>query len=140
VTGFGLANPKLFGEREQARLMLERQPANRPAPGTAIVTDKGLPGRRDRGVLRRPGPGPGADPPGPQRGKEPRCFPNWLRQKVEAIIWTLKHQLGLECHGSRVPAGLRARIVQRLLALNACIWHTLQIGAPVRRSLIAYAH
>jgi hypothetical protein len=44
VTGFGLANPKLAGEREQARQMLERQPANRPAPGTAIVTDKGLSG------------------------------------------------------------------------------------------------
>jgi len=34
VTGFALANPKLFGEREQARQMLERQPANRPVPGT----------------------------------------------------------------------------------------------------------
>src|SRR5215831_9632238 len=44
VTGFGLANPKLFGERDQARQMLEHQPANRPAPGTAIVTDKGLSG------------------------------------------------------------------------------------------------
>jgi hypothetical protein len=31
--------------------------------------------------------------------------PNWLRQKVEAIIWTPKRQLGLERHGSRVPAG-----------------------------------
>jgi hypothetical protein len=28
----------------------------------------------------------------------------------------------------------------RLLALNACIWHNWQIGAPVRRSLIAYDH
>ena len=44
VTGFGLANPKLFGEREQARQMLTGQPANRPAPGTAVVTDKGLAG------------------------------------------------------------------------------------------------
>ena len=44
VTGFALANPKLAGEREQARTMLEHQPANRPAPGTAIVTDKGLSG------------------------------------------------------------------------------------------------
>ena len=44
VTGFGLANPKLFGEREQARQMLKDQPANRPAPGTAVVTDKGLSG------------------------------------------------------------------------------------------------
>jgi hypothetical protein len=32
VTGFALANPKLAGEREQARTMLERRPANRPAP------------------------------------------------------------------------------------------------------------
>ena len=44
VTGFGLANPKLYGEREQARQMLQDQPANRPLPGTAVVTDKGLSG------------------------------------------------------------------------------------------------
>ena len=46
VTGFGLANPKLFGERDQARQMLDHQPANRPASGTAVVTDKGLSGAR----------------------------------------------------------------------------------------------
>jgi hypothetical protein len=49
-------------------------------------------------------------------------------------------QLGLERHGGRVPAGLWARIMQRLLALNACIWHNWQIGAPIKRSLIAYDH
>ena len=42
VGGFGLANPKLAGERDQARQMLKDQAGNRPAPGTAIVTDKGL--------------------------------------------------------------------------------------------------
>ncbi len=45
MTGFSLANPKLHGERDQARQTLERQPANRPAPGTAVVTDKGLSGQ-----------------------------------------------------------------------------------------------
>lgn len=45
LTGFALANPKLFGEREEARQMLDHQPANRPAPGTVIVTDKGLAAR-----------------------------------------------------------------------------------------------
>jgi hypothetical protein len=44
VTGFGLANPRLYGEREEARQTLEQQPANRPAPGTAVVTDEGLSG------------------------------------------------------------------------------------------------
>ena len=48
VTGFGLANPKLLGEREQARQMLERQPASRPAPGTAIVTARACPARTSR--------------------------------------------------------------------------------------------
>jgi hypothetical protein len=138
VTGFGLANPKLGGEREETRQLLTHQAANRPAPGTAVVTDKGLSGQdteqyfADLGLtLIRPA-----------RKDEtlPRPFPNWLRQRVEAIIWTLKHQLGLEDHGGRVPAGLWTRIVQRLLALNAAIWHNWTIGATVKRSLIAYDH
>ena len=138
VTGFGLANPKLLGEREEIRQLLGHQPANRPAPGTAVVTDKGLSGQDteqfftdlDLLLVR------------PARTDEqtPRPFPNWLRQRVEAVIWTLKHQLGLEDHGGRVPAGLWTRIVQRLLALNAVIWHNWTIGAPVKRSLIAYDH
>jgi len=138
VTGFALANPKLFGEREQTRQMLTAQPTNRPTPGSAVVTDKGLSGqdleeffdKLDLLLIR----------PARKNEKTPRPFPNWLRQRVEAIIWTLKHQLGLEQHGARVPAGLWTRIVQRLLALNAAIWHNWNIGAPVKRSLIAYDH
>ena len=140
VTGFGLANPKLFGEREQARRMLKDQPANRPAPGTAIVTDKGLSGEDTEAFFAGPDVGLTLIRPARKDEKTPRSFPNWLRQRVEAIIWTLKNQLGLERHGGRVPAGLWARIVQRLLALNAAIWHNWQIGAPVKRSLIAYDH
>jgi subtilisin-like proprotein convertase family protein len=59
---------------------------------------------------------------------------------VDRIIWTLKHQFGLEQHNGRVPRGLWTRIVQRLLALNAVIWHNWTIDAPVKRSLIAYDH
>ena len=138
VTGFGLANPKLMGEREQTRQVLTGQPANRPAPGSAVVTDKGLSGADteqlftdlDLLLIR----------PTRRDEKTPRPFPNWLRQRIEAIIWTLKNQLGLEDHGGRVPQGLWTRIVQRLLALNATIWHNWMIGAPVKRSLIAYDH
>ena len=139
VTGFGLANPKLTGEREQARQMLEGQPANRPSPGTAIVTGKGLAGEGTEEFFASPG----LDLTliRPARKDEPsRYFPNWLRQRIEAIIWTLKNQLGPERHGGRVPAGLWARVAQRLLALNAAIWFNWQIGAPVKRSLIAYDH
>jgi hypothetical protein len=103
-----------------------------------LVGDKGFAGRDfqaaladlELGIVR------------PARTDEPqgRVFPNWLRQRVEAIIWTLKHQLGLDRPGGRIPAGLWARVVQRLLALNAAIWFNWQIGAPVKRSLIAYDH
>ena len=140
VTGFGLANPKLFGERDQARQMLTGQSANRPAPGTAVVTDKGLAGEDTEAFFASPELGLTLIRPTRKDEKAPRPFPNWLRQRVEAIIWTLKNQLGLERHGGRVPAGLWARIIQRLLALNTAIWHNWQIGAPVKRSLVAYDH
>jgi hypothetical protein len=140
VTGFGLANPKLYGEREEARQLLRHQPANRPAPGTTVVTDKGLSGKETEEFFAGDDLGLTLVRPARKDEKEPRPFPNWLRQRVEAIIWTLKKQLGLEHHGGRVPAGLWARIVLRLLALNACIWHNWNIGAPVKRSLIAYDH
>jgi len=93
VTGFGLASPKLFGEREQARQMLQDQPANRPAPGTAIVTDKGLSGEGTEEFFASPGLDLTLIRPA-RKDEEPRPFPNWLRQRVEAIIWTLKNQLG----------------------------------------------
>jgi len=140
ITGFGLANPKLFGEREQARQMLKDHPANRPVPGTAVVTGKGLSGEDTEAFFASPDLGLALIRPARKDEKEPRYFPNWLRQRIEAIIWMLKNQLGLERHGGRVPAGLWARIVQRLLALNTAIWHNWQIGAPVKRSLVAYDH
>lgn len=80
----------------------------------------------------------------PVRDDEPAppttAFPAWLRQRIEAIIWTLKNQLGLERHNARTTDGLWARISQRILALNAAIWHNWLTGAPVKRSLIAYDH
>jgi Transposase DDE domain len=140
VTGFGLANPKLAGERDEVRQMLQGQPANCPRPGTAIVADKGFAGDDFEKFLAGPDMDLTLVRPARKNEKDRAIFPNWLRQRVEAIIWTLKHQLGLERHGGRVPAGLWARVVQRLLALNAVIWHNWNIGAPVKRSLIAYDH
>lgn len=136
ITGFGLANPKLFGEREQALEMFDH-PGNTPAAGTVIVADKGFAGRRFEAALRAKA----LTVLRPAREDEPaRSFPNWLRQRVEAIIWTLKNQLGLERHNARVLSGLWARLVQRLLALNTAIWHNWTLGAPVKRSLTAYDH
>ena len=54
ITGFCLANPKATGERDQASEMLKRQPANRPHPGTVIVTDKGFAGEDFEDSLASP--------------------------------------------------------------------------------------
>ncbi len=63
-----------------------------------------------------------------------------LRQTVESVFDTLKGQLSLERHGGRTPRGVVVRVLQRLLAMTAAIWHNDRIGAPVRRSLTAYDH
>jgi hypothetical protein len=68
-----------------------------------------------------------------------------VRQWIEAIFDQLKDQLSLERHGAHTPAGLRARVAQRLLALGACVWHNWRLweagalDSPMR-SLIAYDH
>jgi hypothetical protein len=53
---------------------------------------------------------------------------------------TLKDQLGLEDHGGRTTAGVSVRILQRVLALTAAIWHNWHTGQPIMRSLTAYDH
>jgi hypothetical protein len=63
-----------------------------------------------------------------------------LRQNVESIFDTYKGQLDLEQHGGRTPAGVIVRVLQRILALAATIWHNDRTGQPVTRSLLAYDH
>ena len=63
-----------------------------------------------------------------------------LRQVIESINDTFKGQLDLERHGGRTPAGVMVRVLQRILALTAAIWHNDQAHQPIKRSLIAYDH
>jgi hypothetical protein len=46
----------------------------------------------------------------------------------------------LERHGGHTPAGVAVRVLQRILALTAAIWHNDHTGQPIPRSLIAYDH
>ena len=63
-----------------------------------------------------------------------------LRQTIESINQTFKAQLDLERHGGHTPAGVTVRVLQRILALTAAIWHNDRTGQPVMRSLTAYDH
>ena len=63
-----------------------------------------------------------------------------LRQTIESINQTFKGQLDLERHGGHTCNGVAIRVLQRILALTAAIWHNDKTGAPIHRSLIAYDH
>lgn len=110
-------------------------------PGQTVIADKGY--RRasfetalnDAGItLVRP----------PLKTEPPRPGQRYLkpfRQIIESVNQTLKAQLDLERHGGRKRPGVCARVLQRLLALTAVIWHneTTQQPGPAR-SLTAYDH
>ena len=105
-----------------------------------IIADKGYYGRdfeaalRDAGItLLRPARKDEPEPAGRQYFKP-------LRQVIESVNDTLKGQLDLEQHGGRTVEDVTVRVLQRILALTAAIWHNDATGQPVMRSLIAYDH
>ncbi|MGH9092821.1 MAG: IS982 family transposase [Acidimicrobiales bacterium] len=137
---FALANPKA-DEREVLRDILAIEPELLgDRPGQVVLADKGYRSAEleaflaDHGArLVRPA----------MRGEDPRPgarFLKPLRQVIESVNDTLKGQLDLERHGGRTPNGVVARVLQRLLALTAVIWHNDRIGARPHRSLLAYDH
>jgi hypothetical protein len=131
-----LATPKL-GEREVVAAMLDHERA-RLRPGLLILGDKGFAGRDfEQAVAEH-----GASLLRPDRADEPRrvgSLGRW-RQWIESTFDTLKDQLGLERHGGRTLVGVWVRVAQRLLALASGIWWNWQVGAPNKRSLVAYDH
>jgi hypothetical protein len=63
-----------------------------------------------------------------------------LRQVIESTNETFKGQLDLERHHGRTSGGVIVRVLRRLLALTAAIWHNQRTGQPIMRSLTLYDH
>lgn len=137
---FALAGAKA-DEREVLLGMLEAARDVADAhPGQTVIGDKNYFGRAFEAdlterelVLLRP----------VRKGEARRAgerFFRPLRQVVESVNWTLKGQLDLEQHGGRTPQGILARVLARVLALTAAIWHNDKTAQPVMRSLTAYDH
>lgn len=128
-------------ERQTLLDMLATDPAlARDRPGQTLIGDKNYFGAvfetslAEHGLhLLRP----------TRKGETPRGGAEVfkpLRQTIESINQTFKGQLDLERHAGRTPAGVMVRILQRLLALTAALWHNDHTDAPVHRSLTAYDH
>ncbi len=126
-----LTSPKA-DERDVCLKLVER--LQRTGPIT-VIGDKGYASRdfhaamqaRHAQILR------------PRRRDEPGHGPHLapIRQRIESIFCTLKDLFTLERHGARTLHGLRARVLQRFLALAAGIALNHQLDRPTR-NLIAY--
>jgi Transposase DDE domain len=131
--------PANIPEREVVAELLE----GLDLAGYAVVGDKGLSGAEIEDLVEALG---GAFLRPDRKDEAPRFGSlGAIRQWIEAIFDQLKDQLSLERHGAHTPGGLRARVLQRLLALGACVWHNWrlweagELERPIR-SLIAYDH
>ncbi len=136
--GFALTGAKA-DERETLLGILEDTPL--PVQrGQVIIADKGYVGRDFENELNTAGitllrPARKGEPPRPGH----RFFKP-LRQIIESINDTFKGQLNLEVHGGHTIAGVTIRVLQRILALTAAIWHNHATGQRPLRSLTAYDH
>ena len=137
---FALTDPKL-DERDVAIDMFESDlQLLKDRPGQTLVADKGYASAEfenrlaEHGVeLLRPAKAREAARRGGRQLKP-------VRQIVESVFDTLKGQLSLEDHHAHSKQGVHVRVLQRLLALTAAIWHNHHTGQPVLRSLTAYDH
>jgi hypothetical protein len=136
---FALSGAKA-DERDVLLGMLTTGPTPTQGRHRTVIADKNYYGRAFEADLAAAGitllrPSRAGEAPRP--GSE---FFRPLRQIIESINNTLKGQLDLEQHGGHTPGGVWVRVLQRVLALTAAIWHNDRIGAPTPRSLIAYDH
>ena len=137
---FALTNPKL-DERDVARDLFEIEPgllADRA--GQTIIADKGYASREFETFLTERGATLVRPTFKRERARPGARFLKPFRQIIESINDTLKGQLDLERHGGRTAGGVTVRVLQRLLALTAAIWHNDRCQTTHSRSLIAYDH
>jgi len=137
--GFALTGAKA-DERQVLLDIVLADPELAGRSGQTMIGDKNYYGRDFETTLAALG----IDLLRPARKGEPKRpgarFFKPLRQVIESINDTLKGQLDLEAHGRRTTAGVVVRVLQRVLALTAVIWHNDRLGQPVKRSLLAYDH
>ncbi|HXZ74092.1 MAG TPA: IS982 family transposase [Streptosporangiaceae bacterium] len=138
--GFALAGAKA-DERQVLLGILAADPGLAALlPGQTLIGDKNYYGHDFEATLAAEG----AHLLRPARRGEPERpgtrFFKPMRQIIESVNDTFKGQLDLERHGGHTPAGVIVRVLQRILALTAAIWHNDHTGQPVMRSLIAYDH
>jgi hypothetical protein len=137
---FALTGAKAVDREVLAELLAMEPDLVAARPGQLLIADKNYYGREFEGGLAalgvrllRPARKAEPEPAGVGLFKP-------LRQLIESVNDTFKGQLDLEQHGGHTPGGVWVRVLQRILALTAAIWHNHTTGQPTLRSLVAYDH
>jgi hypothetical protein len=137
---FAVASAKAVDREVLVDLLAVEPQLAAARPGQLLIADKNYSGREVETILGelglrllRPARKGEAERPGGRLFKP-------LRQLVESVNASFKGQLDLERHGGHTPSGVWVRILQRILALTAAIWHNHHTGQPALRSLTAYDH
>jgi len=127
--GFALTGAK--ADERQVLLDILADPAlTAGRSGQIIIGDKNYFGGRFEAELASAGlrllrPARKGEP-----GRAGAQFFKPLRQIIESVNDTFKGQLDLERHGGHTPAGVMTRVLQRILALTAAIWHNDAPASP----------
>ena len=129
-------------ERDTAIAMIHLDPNLSDRPGQVLIADKGYRSALFEAELNAAGITLIRPSLKTEKTSRPgQQFLKPFRQIIESINQTFKAQLDLERHGGRKPAGVCARVLQRILALTAAIWHNETTNQPSpARSIIAYDH
>ncbi|MFF0085834.1 IS982 family transposase [Streptomyces canus] len=138
--GFALTGAKADERETLLDLLAAENDLVAHRPGQTLIGDKNYFGRAferelaEQGIrLLRP-----TRKGEPERSGTPLFKP--LRQIIESVNESLNGQLDLEHHRGRTPGGVITRVMQRILAPTAAIWHNDATGQAVLRSLTAYDH
>ena len=126
--GFALTGAKA-DERETLLAILDDPTLAARRAGQVIIADKNYYGHDFEAALAAAGldllrPARKGEPERRGRRSSSRCA------IIESVNDTFKGQLDLERHGAHTTPGVLARILQRILALTAAIWHNDHTGQP----------
>jgi Transposase DDE domain len=126
-----VASPK----RDEREVALELLARTQRQGAVTLIGDKGYVGREFASHLAEMDAAIIRPRRRDERGRGPHLAP--IRQRIESIFWSCKGTLTLERHGARTLAGLRERVLQRLLTLAAAVSLNHQLGRPTR-ALVDY--
>lgn len=109
-------------------------------PGQILIGDKNYDGHPIRGRTRRRRTAPAAPRPARVKPTVPAATSSNPSGRTSSRSSTRTRANSTSNNTAAEPQPVVVRVLQRILALTATIWHNDRTGQPVKRSLLAHDH